>query len=580
MMALAAGGKASLGRCTRVIQTGKSVRLGSLVFALAFVLAFAPEANPQEKSTCLGNEPTLVGTPGDDRLTGTGGADVIQGLGGDDVINGLWGDDVICGEEGDDTLLGGAGSDTLVDESATFDSDVLLGGDGDDRLFGELGDDVLLGGRGNDELNGGDGDDEDLNPGEDFLSGGAGTDSLVGGPGSDELQGGAGADLLTGGSEDDRLSAGPGPDQLFGESGDDELAGGGGADHIAGDDGDDRLSGGPGPDELRGGLDSDELAGGPGDDTLAGDEGNDLLFGGQGNDELLGDAGDDRLFGGPGDDLLDGGPGKDTLNGGPGHNELVEEPTLAFLLDAGSRDRIRTWAADRSIAELNAEVAALDQAHRDRLADIVLETNASGEDRERLLRAMGTILSDADLGFYAEIWSYTFIDLTPGGFFGTCNRVFLDPPAFAGLSELDARDVFAHESFHSFNCVNGGPVGSLDEGSALWVIPVGFGEPLLPGQSWAEATYGTKLFHEVFFGNPNLPLVAPLNPTPKLLEVYHWLATNDPSLLPWNSTERLVTCFERYFADLNRDVDFFQVWLPAVDQATQKMLADPECRPV
>jgi hypothetical protein len=338
--------------------------------------------------------------------------------------------------------------------------------------------------------------------------------------------------------------------------------------------------GGPGPDELLGGLDNDELGGGPGNDRLAGGGGDDALFGDQGNDELLGDAGDDRLFGGQGNDLLAGGPGSDTLNGGPGSDELVDEASLGVLVDAGVRDSIQTWAADRTITDINAEVAALDRERRDRLAEVVLETNATSSDREQLLRAMQTILADADLGFYAEIWSYTFIDLTPGGFSGTCNRIFLDPPAFAALSELDARNVLAHESFHSFNCVNGGPVGSLDEGSALWVIPVGFGEPLLPGQSWAEATYGSKLYHKVFFGNPNLPLVAPLNPSPKLLEVYRWLAANDPSRLPWNSTDRLVACFDRYFADLNRKVDYLQEWLPAVDQATQKMLADPECRPV
>ena len=58
------------------------------------------------------------------------------------------------------------------------------------------------------------------------------------------------------------------------------------------------------------------------------------------------------------------------------------------------------------------------------------------------------------------------------------------------------------------------------------------------------------------------------------------LAKKDPSQLPWNSTERLTTCFNRYWAGLNRNVDFFAVWLPSVAQATAAMLADPECRPL
>jgi hypothetical protein len=256
------------------------------------------------------------------------------------------------------------------------------------------------------------------------------------------------------------------------------------------------------------------------------------------------------------------------------------ESTLAQLVDLGQRDAIRAWAAGRSIATLNADVAALDAARRERLAEVVLDSNATGASRDLMLRAMRAILADSDLGFYAEIWSYTFIELTGDGFFGTCNHLFLSPDAFGGLSERDARNVLAHESLHSFNCVNGGPIGSLDEGAALWIIKAGFGEPLLPGESWAEATYGTKLYHKVFFGNPNLPLVAPLQPTPKLLELYGWLSDHDPSQLPWNSTERLVACFDRYFADLDRNVDFVTVWLPAVDAATALMLADPECRPL
>lgn len=259
---------------------------------------------------------------------------------------------------------------------------------------------------------------------------------------------------------------------------------------------------------------------------------------------------------------------------------VLVELTLTSLIDSGDRAGIRTWAANRSIAAINSEVAALDQAHRDRLAEVVLDTNATGADRDKMLRVMRTVLAHHELGFYAEVWSYTFVELTGGGFFGTCNHLFLSPDAWAGLSDQDARAVLMHESFHSFNCVNGGPVGSLDEGSAIWIVKITFGGDLRPGESLAEATYGSKLFHKVFFNNPNLPLTAPLNPTLKLLEVYEFLAAHDPSQLPWNSTDRLVTCFERYFADLDRNVDFFNVWLPAVAERTQRMLADSECKPL
>jgi hypothetical protein len=265
---------------------------------------------------------------------------------------------------------------------------------------------------------------------------------------------------------------------------------------------------------------------------------------------------------------------------GPHGFASTADLSLAELIGVGDRGLIRAWAAERSIAELDEAVAALAGVARDELAGIVLDTNAVGEDLDKLLRTMKTILAQHDLGFYAEIWSYTRMELIAGGFFGTCNFVFLDPSAFSGLSDLDTRNVLTHETFHSFNCVNGGPAGSLNEGSALWVIPAGFPRPLTAGESWAEATYGTKLYYRDILGQPDYPLEIAPNPTQKLIDVYAWLSNHDPSQLPWNSNERLVTCFQRYFEQLNRDVPFETEWLPAVNKATQNMLADPECRPV
>ena len=258
----------------------------------------------------------------------------------------------------------------------------------------------------------------------------------------------------------------------------------------------------------------------------------------------------------------------------------VPAPKLVDLIAAGDRDGIRAWAADRSIAEINRAVAALSSDRRNRLAEVVLDSNATGATRDRLLSVMRLTLAQRDLGFYAEIWSYTRIEMTPGGFFGTCRMLFIDEDAYAGLVDVDARNVLTHETLHSFNCVNGGPAGSLDEGSALWVIKAGFREPLGIGESWAEGTYGSKLFFRDIVGDPNLPLEAPRAPTQKLLDVYGWLASVDPSRLPWNSTPRLVTCFERYWEGLNRNVDFVTEWLPAAQAATDRMLADPECRPL
>jgi len=511
----------------------------SFLFALFLTIASsAPSIAQDDVLNCFGLDATIIGTPGDDYITGTADPDVIRGLEGDDAINGLGGDDLICGDEGNNLVVGGPGDDGLSGAGlGFFGKDHLSGGPGNDFLAGELGDDVLEGGFGNDYLLGGDGDEEDLDPGNDVLLGGPGVDQLDGGPGRDLLNGGSGADSIFGGFQ--------GPDELMG---------------------------GPGPDTLQGSEDADALRGGPGDDELSGGPGDDDLAGGPGDDLLFGDEGDDRLVGGPGTDLF---------NGGPGQDELVDpDLSLADLIDAGDRDGIRLWANDLTMIEIDEAVAGLDVEDRNRLAEVLLDSNATGVARDRFLSLMRTVLSVHDLGFYAEIWSYTTITLVEGGFFGGCGFVHLDPGAFGGLPDNGARDVLMHESFHSFNCVNGGPVGSLDEGSASWVFVVGFHPVLGLGESWAEATYGTKLLYRDINHEPDYPLTAPLNPTTRLLEVYEWLSDHDPSKLPWNSQERLVTCYERYYEQLDRDVDFETEWLPAVAAATEKMVADPGCKPV
>ena len=62
---------------------------------------------------CLGDRPTLVGTPGDDRIRATFGDDVIMTLGGNDVVVGPKGAawrDLICTGAGDDQVFYGHGS--------------------------------------------------------------------------------------------------------------------------------------------------------------------------------------------------------------------------------------------------------------------------------------------------------------------------------------------------------------------------------------------------------------------------------------------------------------------------------------
>ena len=84
---------------------------------------------------CFGDVPTLVGTPGDDRIRATSGDDVIVTLGGDDVIVGPKGAkrmDSYCTGTGDDQVFYYQGKYTTR-SFGTIDFNIGLG-PGDDRV--------------------------------------------------------------------------------------------------------------------------------------------------------------------------------------------------------------------------------------------------------------------------------------------------------------------------------------------------------------------------------------------------------------------------------------------------------------
>lgn len=254
--------------------------------------------------------------------------------------------------------------------------------------------------------------------------------------------------------------------------------------------------------------------------------------------------------------------------------------TLRGLIAKGDRAAIAKWASARTWTRINKEVASLSFLQRKRLVNVILSTNAKGEQRDALRTAMRRVLKHPKMGFYAEVWAYTRIKMSPGGFRATCDWVWLDPEAFARLSPNGVRDVLMHESLHSFNCRNNGPVGALNEGSAIWVYQAAFlgasSFDYVP--SFAEATYGTKLLYRDIWAQPDYPMGrVGWRATAKLRALYKWLSRRDPSGLPWNSGAKLRNCFTIHFADLDRNVDFQTVWVPAANNAIMSMVQDPAC---
>lgn len=139
-----------------------SVAVAGMTAALLAVAAMPAAA---QTVLCNGLEPTITGTPGDDRIEGTSNRDVIVALEGRDIIFGRGGNDIICGGPGGDVIKGGTGNDTMI------------GGGGNDRLIGGIGKDTIEGGNGKDRIFAGGGGD--------VIKGGSSSDRVSGGNGID-----------------------------------------------------------------------------------------------------------------------------------------------------------------------------------------------------------------------------------------------------------------------------------------------------------------------------------------------------------------------------------------------------------
>ena len=208
------------------------------VLAVAIICSFLQfESQAGAGTSCLGQAPTVTGTPTADRMTDKkldDGAVIDTGAGTDAIeLNHHVDDLTICSGTGADIVYafrragknarvdGGPGGDHIGSREKIGDPQPppleLYGGGGSDRLKGASGHDVLFGQAGNDSAESGFGPDLiRLGPGDDDAEGNSGKDRLFGGAGNDQLVGGYlgntngprnfppdGRDVATGGPDDD-----------------------------------------------------------------------------------------------------------------------------------------------------------------------------------------------------------------------------------------------------------------------------------------------------------------------------------------------------------------------------------------
>ena len=259
-------------------------------------------------------------------LHASGNNDSVVGSNGANRLFGFGGRDTLLGQDGDDVILGGEGNDSL------------LGGNGDDEIWGEAGADTIDGGAGSDLVRYRDearGVSVDLSTGV-ATDGGQARDTLIN---IENVHGSEHVDQITGNSAANRLFGFAGNDRISGNAGDDIILGGTGNDSLTGGDGNDQLWGEVGTDTINGGAGAGDvvrylnstsdvtvdLVKGTAWDGLGyfdilrdiehahGSDFNDLLRGdGQAN-QLFGFDGNDTMLGGEGDsDILSGGAGGDT----------------------------------------------------------------------------------------------------------------------------------------------------------------------------------------------------------------------------------------------------------------------------
>ncbi len=264
--------------------------------------------------------------------------------------------------------------------------------------------------------------------------------------------------------------------------------------------------------------------------------------------------------------------------------KLYRSKVLSYIKNK-DREGFASWSKNISAKDLNKIISNLSNENREKLISILLQIEIPEKTFEtynsesvkttktKILKALNTILANPYVaGIYADVLSKTTIEIGGDGFYNwgaILKKVSLTPEAFAQLSDDDAVAILSHELFHRFNDEYGGAEGANTEGSAIWIYKAAFKTKLEVGESWAEAMYGTKKFYEdINWGN--LTIEAPKNPSPKLIEVYNWMQTKDPSNLPWDSEELMTEYYNKYWKDLKRNVSW-EEWLAQADEANKKM---------
>ena len=229
-----------------------------------------------------------------------------------------------------------------------------------------------------------------------------------------------------------------------------------------------------------------------------------------------------------------------------------------------TRDEAQLWAKASTIAEMNQKVSKLTPEEKEKLVRNWLVLNIPEEDKETVIQGCAAILSHPKLGFYAELFANTPVNMheADGGAWAAGDHISLSSGLLAEKDPKSIRDTLTHELFHIFNDREhgAGGISALNEGTAIWIFNMTFYEndPLKMELGLAEPAIGTKLYYRDI-GIPGYPtdieFGVPKDLTPKGKEVYDMLIAADKSKLPIYDESKMKEYFN-FFSDLDRNQDF------------------------
>ena len=276
--------------------------------------------------------------------------------------------------------------------------------------------------------------------------------------------------------------------------------------------------------------------------------------------------------------------------------DKVDSPDTAAiknLIYTNNRSGFADWAKSKSINDINKAVAALSSAEKKALiSTITILRREEGKSEAHFERyksitnkALTEIIDNPELGFYAEVLAYTPLNFGGTGFNFISNENSLNDLTVSTnesiFAEDNPRNLFMHELYHSFNHRHNLPIGTLDEGTGVFIYKAAFPEEFSDSESWSEAAFGSKLYVRDLPPSSNLPLVAVSsrsNMTPKGAELFEWLSAKDTSQLPWDNQEQLDYLYSTYWEHLDRGVSESE-WKTQYEAAHIAMLQDPIFNP-